>query len=180
MTDSTTDPTIDPFSGTRYKLDLVAESGNLKHYKLWVPGCGRLQSTEIIFTADHTTIFGDLCPGRNGVSSSIGIGLGFFSSVRGAHYLGEKFLSADWHQVLARTELDEMVEELAEHLEDRHTIRDLHGLIDDGDVRGFHDWFTDRGYEAEDVPGYGYKPSDISLLSTINRRFAVLYKRMQA
>ena len=178
-----TSPTIDPFSGEPYTLNLLAESGDLKHYRIAIEG-SRLQSTDIVFTADHIAIFGDLCPGRHGVASCLGYGLPWFSTPKGARYLAEKFLSTSWHQDLARTELDAMVADRPGDFQpsgggfrdDRAAVvRHLHGMIDDYDVRRFADWFTDHGFESEDIPGHGYDPRDLRLLHDINHRFAALY-----
>lgn len=178
------DHTIDQHSGKRYVLRELASSGDLRHFRLEVPGEGRIQSTDLVFTADHTAIFGDLCPGRHGVTSGVGYGLAFFSQPRSERYLAEKFLAQDWHQELAHAELDDMADENPERFDPAdddielgrlEVLRSLHGLIDDYDVRGLGDWFTEHGYESEDIPGYGHKPRDLELLSLINRRFATLY-----
>lgn len=175
-TDPRTDPTIDPITGTAYTLRLIAEAGDLKHYRMEVPGQGRMQSTDLVFTVDHIAIFGDLCPGRNGVVSCVGYGLAWFSGRKSPSYLAEKFLDTGWHQDLAHRELEALVaaEEDPERF-DTEDISDLHGLIDDYDIRGFSDWLTERGVESEDVPGYGYAPQDVELLSLLNRRFSALY-----
>ena len=168
------DPLIDPLYGRRFELHLLAEAGDLQHWRIQVPGT-RLQSTDIVFTDQHTSIFGDLCPGRNGVCSSLGIGRSFLSRERGPRYIAEKFLKQDWHQDLARSELIAMHKSGEHPGLDEDAISELNGLIDDYDVRGFYDWFTERDYEGEDVPGYGYEPCDLRLLHLVNVRFARLY-----
>lgn len=180
-TDPRTDPTIDPITGTAYTLRLIAEAGDLKHYRMEVPGQGRMQSTDLVFTVDHIAIFGDLCPGRNGVVSCLGYGLAWFSGRKSRSYLAEKFLDTGWHQDLAHAELLELIltepkwltADGEEGVDD--IVWHLHGLIDDGDPRGLGDWLTERGVESEDVPGYGYAPQDVELLSLLNRRFSALY-----
>jgi len=164
------DVTIDPFTGRKYKLVKVAEH----HYRMEVPGSGRIQSTDIIFTEEATIITGDLCPGRNGVVSGMGYGFDFFSVERGSRYLAEKFLSTSWHAEVAHKELDALAEEEDRHPELISELNSLHGLIDDSDIRGLYDALESLSYEAEDLPGYGYKPQDLRILSEINRRFAAL------
>ena len=149
------DVTINPFTDKRYVLRELARVNDVRHYRLQVTGEGRLQSTDLMFTADHTAIFGDLSPGRNGVVSSLGYGLAFFSKERGARYLAEKFLTTDWHADLASKELHDLVASDPGLFEPDSTERQmgdtrddvishLDGLISDGDVRGFYDWFIDR------------------------------------
>ena len=169
------DPTIDPVTGQRYELHLVASSSELRHYRLAIPGEGRIQSTDIIVTGDYTVICGDLCPGRNGVVSTLGIGLGFLSHPRSPTYLAERFLPFGWYPALAHIHLDSFADFSEDPMFALDAVCELHGMIDDGDVRGLSDWFTKRGWGAEDVPGHGYEPSDLELLSLINRRFAALY-----
>jgi len=183
------DPTIDPFTKKRYHLRELARAGTLLHYRLQVQGEGRIQSTDIVFTDEHTAIFGDLCPGNTGVCSTLGYGLAFFAKVRGKLYLAEKFLDTDWHQDLAHEGLDYLFKEEPERFKvadhdlfdesPEDIVRDLHGMIDDYDVRCFADWFTEHGFESEDIPGHGYKPRNLDLLSAINQRFAILYAELE-
>lgn len=162
------DVTIDPLTGLKYHLKKMTDH----HYRIYVLGQGLMQSTDIIFAANHTVICGDLCPGRNGVVSNPGYGIDFFSKPRGSNYLAEKFLSQGYHKELA---LDGLVDLIKDHeVLTKEAVEELKGFIEDDDSRQFFDWFLDHDFEAEDIPGWGYNPQERHLLSLINRRFAAL------
>lgn len=177
--DTTDGVLVDPFSSKPYKLKLLAEAGTLKHYRIYVEGT-LLQSTDIIFTRNTTTITGDLCPGFRGVVSSSGYGEDFFSRERGSYSLSEKFLSRGFHPELAREEVDELWQDDPEVFEpggldwgDREYVyKDVRGMCDD--QHRLYEWFSDREFDSEDVPGWGYCPRDRELLHKINLRFSRL------
>lgn len=157
-----------------YTLRLLAEAGDLRHYRLVPSSGGRMESTDIVFTADHIVICGDLAPCRHGVVSDVGYGIGWFSCGKSKGYLSEKFLETDWHRELAIAELDDFEDDEGNGL-DEESKRELRGYAEDGDVRGFYDWFTDQGYDVEYVPGFGYEPREQRLLVEIHERFVRLY-----
>lgn len=172
---------------------------DVRAFRLRPPGYeGRCETVDIVFLErlGQIVVAGDLCPGRHGVASANGYGLGWFSKPLSPDYLAEKFLARGWHEELVRDGLDDLEADLdreaaeaAAEAEDdevregdegrrgahREAIREARRCLEDGDPRGVYDALVDAGYDAEDVPGHGYRPRDMALLAVINERFAALF-----
>lgn len=184
------DHTVDPFTGKRYDLVLVAQAAHpdsdLAHYRLQVPGEGRLQSTDVVFAGRQIILCGDLAPGDNdGAVSTLGYGLRWFSERKSDGYLCSKFLRCDrWHEELANTELGSLVADDPTRFDpddddlftDRaEVLEHLVECIDNQDAHGLGSWFIDHGFDADDIPGWGMNPRDVRLLVAIHARFVTLY-----
>ena len=178
--------------GMRSKaLTQILDLENWKVFRLHeVERRTRMGSTMITFTPEGIIIHGDLSPGRRGVISDLGYGLGWFSSSLGGGYLCEKFLAQGWHEEIALDEIKgwldngggpwgddepaspEVVEKLTELIDrmerngpmgEQQFYEGLMDVYDDPDL------FDDGG------PGWGYDPVEAGWLIAIQARFAELY-----
>jgi hypothetical protein len=146
----------------------------------------------IIFAENRIFITGDIMLGEKGqgVISSFGYGLGWFTGQLGWDYLASKFLSnnhwdehraAEWCREMAEdykkgSMTDDEEESKSKALEyDR-----LAGQLDDIslDVNEFYSALKeiDEGWD-DSCPGYGYDAAEAGWLSAIQQRFAQLYSQ---
>ncbi len=159
---------------------------------------GRMGSTMIIFSPEGIVILGDLVPGHsngNGVVSTLGYGIGWFSGQLSPHYLAEKFLRQGWHAELAVEELKEWQKNGGNQYYDDETplskekqeeLQELIDYLECGDIgpERYYDVMMEI-YDNPDIfcdgaPGHGYDPSDLGWLVAIQVRFAELYREKYA
>lgn len=162
---------------SKHTLEKVGEN----HWLLRDPEFGGLMnSVRISFLPGaRIAVYGDLCPGRHGVVSATGYGIGWFSAPKGASYLGEKFLDTVWAKERALDELRWHLKEEEESDEpDTKAAEKLKELIESEltDERQLYDALEGTGYEDE-LPGYGYDPREERLLVAIQHRFAASYSQ---
>ncbi len=176
-----------------HQLELVEKTSKVEMYYLKKPGHGRMCSTLIIFSPEGIVIAGDLCPAGSGVISCLGYGLDWFARQLGPGYLAEKFLKQGWDQQAAGEDLRGRAEELREEgdmyftdpeilAEAIQTTEDCASGCEAGNYTCEYEMWEELTYRAavadyfeSEVPGWGYSPREMALLSAIQQKFAELY-----
>jgi len=152
-------------------------------YRLKKPGT-RNYSCQLTFTPEGIAIQGDITPEGNNGSCSRGKSLGWFIRELSPDYLASKFLEKKWIAALAVEELDYELKHLAEdwgddaeeYLIQRDMLQRLRGSADSGNEYEFYSACEEEGYDlSEGIPGWGYCPTEVALLSAIQRTFRRLY-----
>lgn len=171
----------------RHTLREVLDTPGFTAFYMKRPDVGRIMSTLITFSPEGITIAGDLTPGRNGNTSCLGYGLGWFRSRLSEDYLCEKFLELGWFPDLAELDLRSLIEEtkggewghLAKSIDE---MERLANVCNDGDIgmECFRDAWYEISEDYESAPGWGYNPREKGWLCAIQQRFAALYDAKEA
>ena len=189
---------------SKFVLTKVSEAPGILVYRMSLPGWGRWESTDIMFTSApldaRIIITGDFDPGNHtdGVISNHGYGLAWFVRQSPGAYLCEKFLRKGFHQEHARrvlrSRLEEVKRELAEDEPDDVRREKLEARAEalseaieaeDGygdptvDGSAFYEFITDTFGNSDYCEGAtGYDPDEARRLGKIQQRFARLYTAM--
>lgn len=183
---------------SKHTLKLCMRSGDYSAYRLAVPGT-RDGSCEVIFSPEGICILGDLVPCERGVISSREYNGWWLAGATNPAYLAEKFLTKRWVPELAAQAIEDWLTSGDESLlaqgrpfkRDEDGESELLGRIVDapGELR-----YGERGEEwllelCDDIereigvrvhddgmPGWGYEPGEVELLSAIQKRFAELWR----
>lgn len=161
---------------------------DVRVYRLRRPGA-RDYSCQLTFTPEGIAIQGDITPEGNNGSCSRGKSLGWFVGENCPDHLASYFLTERWTAELAQKQLERELSELVdmewswkgsdrEYFAERDLLQRLiNGLI--GSVSNEYEFYRDceeEGYDlSEGVPGWGYCPTEVALLSAIQRTFRRLY-----
>ena len=173
-----------------WHLECIADTGEgrtrVRVYRIRRPGT-LMGSTLLMEAAGQITIAGDLCPGRNGVVSTLGYGLDWFARQLGGSYLAEKFLSKRWVPALAARWVTEVLAGTDEAFVGHHNYAETHreALEDLGGEDNIREMGEVAFYEAlseidsdimdDEPPGWDYEPTELRCLVAIQARFAKLW-----
>lgn len=179
-----------------YTLRIIEEGDNARLYQLVPPEGTEMQSVRLAFLHPDQkiasiVIYGDLCPGRDGVISSTGYDLRWFIESGGDDYLLSKFLEKDWStDAMEAYCLAQLVEAKEEDEEDEERIETWQAICTEYDIGQPYD--SDGGYFNEglrnailevDSDAYGscvaYPKRDAKLLLSIRATFRALYLEVE-
>ena len=161
-------------------------------YTLRRPGT-RDYSCQLTFTPEGICIQGDITPEDNNGSCSRGKSLKWFAGENHPDYLASYFLTKKWVPELAKKELEaelqEVVKEFEAYLPDwnlsneaksyqaeKELLEQLIAGVSDQNELSFTTTLAYEGYGfSDEVPGWGYCPTEVSILSAIQQTFRRLY-----
>lgn len=123
------------------------------------------------------SIYGDFAPCKNGVMSDRGKSIDWFLRATEPGYLGEKFLTQEWHW---QNTVDQATCNL-EHRKDMDDKEkafwtDLSKFDVCSSVTGILDAVEEHEQDIDETPGHGYNPYHLPQLVSIQRKFTELYK----
>jgi len=173
-----------------YRLRIIEEGDNARLYQLVPPEGTEMQSVRLAFLHPDQkiasiVIYGDLCPGTNGVISATGYDLRWFMGAGSDDYLLSKFLTKNLHWDAMAAYIDSRVEDEFSGGQEESTWMNLQEQVRDGQFSyDGHD--VDRLYQAIteiDDDAYAscisYAPRDSELLLAIRATFRALYLEVE-
>ena len=175
---------LNPISPDRTPLE-----GDLIHcYTMRPPKGGRMMSTVFFFTHEGIVIMGDLSPGRYGLISVLGYGIGWFRGKLSERYLCEKFLSEEWQAEAAKEWCVGEIKDIRSQEHDlepevaKKRIKELRTMAHE--LRNGHMDSTlfyyalqdlDPYYVDDGIPGMDYPRADAGWLCCLQQKFAELF-----
>jgi hypothetical protein len=165
-----------------HTLVLNADTDHVKAWYLKSPEHGRLMSCLIVFTDEGIAIMGDLVPTQNGVISSYGYGVQWFTGHLSEDYLCEKFLAKEFVPELAEQSFKESLlyarrQGDLDKEESREAWDKIESLHDELGPDRFYALYWDTFDDSPDTCGYDYNPGDAGWLCAIQQKFSELYSK---